>query len=410
MRPLTCIAVVVVLIGGTATALPGDLDDTFSGDGIATAFPAGSVATAVAVDPKGRIVVAGYTIEGGVDVVAARFRPGGGLDASFANAGRIRLDLGGQDFAFDLAVDDGGGIAIAGRRTTSSGERGFVVRLGPRGGLTRSFGGDGVAAISFGKTFQAANAVAFTPNDRIVVGGYSSNGTQSRSAFARLRVDGTYDRTFSGDGRATFEISPGAEQINDLLVTDDGRVIGAGYAEAGVQPRVSVVRVLPSGTLDRDFGRGDGAAEIDVGPGADVANAIARQPDGKLVLAGRSDDGWAVVRLGFAGRPDPTFAGDGTKVFAFSAAADEAHDLVPRGVRLVVVGRIRDDMGVLRLKTGGDPDRTFGDGDGRVLVDPFGGQDVARAVALQPSGRIVVGGEARKHGTPRIAVVRLRGS
>ncbi len=251
--------VAALVVALPAAAAPGDLDATFSGDGIATAFSNGSVATGVAVDPQGRIVVAGYTLDGGVDVAVARFRPDGTLDPAFGDGdGRVRLDLGGTDYAFDVAPVPGGGLALAGRRTTADTDLAFVLRLGGRGRTVASFGDDGLRTLDFAKRYQAANAIGVTSAGRLVIVGWTSNGSTSRSAMARLLPDGSFDPGFSRDGRATFNLSDAAEQLRDLAVLDDGRILAAGEAERGPQTRFALLRVRANGSLTRPSARGEG--------------------------------------------------------------------------------------------------------------------------------------------------------
>ena len=415
------VAVLVVLLAASAEAAPGDLDTSFGGDGLVGAFPKGSIATAVAVDPGGRIVVVGYTLDGHVDVAVARFLADGTPDPAFGGGdGRVRVDLGGADYAFDLALDAGGGMAIAGQRTTDDADVAFVVRLGHRGAPTSAFGGgDGIVTVDYGKRYQGASALAFTPKGRLVLGGFTSNGATSRSALARLMPDGRRDGSFSNDGLLTLGLSGGAEQVNDLLVLQDGWIVAAGYAEVGLQPRFSLMRVRGRGVLDATFGTTAGFTLTNLGPGADIGNALTLQPDGKLVLVGSAANGprddWGLARYGFRGRPDPTFDRDGILILPFTAAAEEATGVVPWGSRLVVAGRAHDattgdDLTIVRLKSGGGLDTTFG-GDGKVLVDGgTAGTDTAHAVALQSNGKIVVVGETWRHKAPRFVVTRLRSS
>jgi uncharacterized delta-60 repeat protein len=402
-----------------AAAAPGDLDPSFSKDGAVTTFPLGGIATSVAIDHRGRVVVAGYTLDGEVDVAVARFRSGGVLDPDFGGGdGRIRVDLGGADYGLDLVVLPDDGIAVTGVTTRPDRERPFILRLGRRGAPTSTFGGGGVVRVNFDRPSQSASAIGLSAKGRFVIGGYVSNGTTTRSALARVMPDGSLDKGFAGDGRVVLDLSDGSEAIHDLLVLDGGQVVVAGEADVGLQPRFLVARLLGNGALDRDFGLGKGVTLTDIADGADVALAIARQNDGKLVLAGRAAKGdrhdWAVARYGGRGRPDPTFGGDGALVLKMTSASEEATGVVAQGARIVVAGRAQHggslDLAVARLKSGGGLDRTFS-GDGVRYVDVSDGRtDAARAVALQPNGRIVAAGETWIGGSPRFAVVRLLAS
>lgn len=417
-RAHSLVATMLVLaVALPVRADPGDLDPAFGGDGLVGAFPNGSSGTAVAVDSRGRTVVAGYTLDGEVDVAIARFRRDGTFDPTFGADGRVRLDLGGQDYVFDLALAADDGIALAGRRTTRTEDVAVVVRLDPAGDPHTGFGGTGVVAVDYGKPFQAATAVAFTPTGRLVIGGYTSNGTTSRTAFARLTDAGALDASFHDDGRFVVNLSPGAEQAEDLLVLDSGRIVAAANADRGLLPRAVVVRVLGKGGLDPAFGKG-GVAVVDFAPGADAAFALARRTDGALLVAGTADDegrgSWAVARLRANGTLDGTFGTGGRVLLRFSpTAAEQAFAVSPSGDKVVLAGRIRtktggDDLGVVRLRASGMPDPAFGSGDGKVAIDVDGGSDWATGLDRTEDGRLVVGGTARRDTTFRLTVARLR--
>jgi uncharacterized delta-60 repeat protein len=421
MRRLTTIVLTagVILAAMPAAASPGDLDPSFSEDGVAVTFPEGGVATAVAVDHEGRIVVGGYTLGGGVDVAIARFLRDGTRDATFGGGdGRIRVDVRAADYGLDLVVLPDDGIAVTGVSTDAKGrgDRPFVVRVGARGAPSRAFGVDGVVVVDFDRPSQATNAISITPKGRFVVGGFASNGTSTRTAVARLLPDGRLDGGFADDGRVLLDLSDGSETVHDILVLDDGRIVLAGEADVGLQPRFLLARLLGTGALDTTFGVGAGVTRTDLAPGADVALTLTRQPDGMYVLAGRAANGdrndWGVARYGVRGRPDPTFAGDGSTLIRLTDAFEEATGVVPQGARLILVGRARAagglDLAVARLKSGGVLDPTFGGGDGLATVDVTGTTATGRAVALQTNGRIVVAGETWVGGTPRFLVARLR--
>ncbi|HEY7478019.1 MAG TPA: hypothetical protein VIB62_07260 [Actinomycetota bacterium] len=410
--PRTLVLVVtLILVGRPVSAAPGDPDPAFSANGTAVVFTQGSVGTAVVLDPRGRTTVAGYSVDDEVDVVVARFLPDGTLDPAFGGGdGRVRLDLGGADHVFDAALVPGAGIVLAGVRTTADADVAFVLRLGDRGRPLASFADDGLRTISFAKRYQVANAIAVTDTGRFVVGGWVSNGGTSRSAFARLLPDGSLDAAFSRDGRATVNLSEGAEQIRDLTVLDNGRILGAGSAEGGANDLFALVRLLPNGRLDPRFGAEEGFTLTNVGRGADSAAAIAVRSDGRIVLAGSSGGGWGVVRFLRGGGHDASFGASGEVTLGLGRGPEAAYDVVPVGVRLLVVGTLRGtgspDLAVVRLKDSGEPDGSFA-GDGVALLEVAGGPDTARAAALADGRRLVVGGDTWAHGRPRLLAARI---
>ncbi|MEO8422748.1 MAG: delta-60 repeat domain-containing protein [Actinomycetota bacterium] len=420
MRRTTVVAVTLVLAllaPGAAQADPGQPDTFFGHDGIQTAFPNGAVAYAVAIDHHDRIVVAGFTLAAHADIALARFTPGGRLDPTFGQGGKVVTDLGANDYAFDVAIQDDGGIVVVGERGTAASDRFVVQRYRPNGTLDPGFANAGTALTWFGRRFQSASAVAITPGGRIVVAGSTSNGTTSRSAVARYLSDGRLDRGFGDDGRVTTDVSRSGEQFTDLTVQPDGRIVAAGWAEGSLVPVFSAVRYTTNGRLDPSFG-GDGITRVDVAPGADRANAITRQDDGKFVLVGGVSAGgraeWGLIRLGPRGHLDPTFGKHGRLMTDFGPGFDEADAIaIQDNGRLLVAGRIRegneDDIGVLRLKPGGGHDRTFGAG-GRVLTDVAGGSAAARDLVIASNGKIVLTGEATVERIRRFVVARYLSS
>ena len=411
------VAATTALMACPAVALPGSPDTFFSEDGMQTAFPNGAVAYAVAIDHHGRIVLAGATLSDEPDIALARFTPGGALDPTFGQGGKVTTDLGGDEYAFDLAIQDDGGILVVGERRARSTDRMVVERYRPNGTLDPGFANDGTALTSFGRRFQSASAVAISAEGRIVVAGSTSNGITSRSALARYVADGRLDRDFGGDGRVTVDVSRSGERFSDVVVQPDGRIVAAGWAELALVPAFDAVRITVDGRLDETF-NDDGIARIDVESGADKAMALVLQGDGKVVLAGAVSaagrDEWGVIRLGPHGHLDPTFGELGRVVTDFGPGYDEADAvaLQPNG-KIVVSGRIRagahDDAGLLRLKIGGRHDRSFGAG-GRVLTDVAGGSDAARDVVIQSNGKIVIAGEASIDRIKRFLVARYLSS
>ena len=409
--PALFLAASLVLVALPARAAPALLDPTFGGDGIVTTFTDGAIATAVGIDGQRRIVVVGYTTGRNVDVAVARFKPDGSPDPSFGAHGHRRYDLGGDDFAFDAAVIPNGGVVIAGR-TSKANDKMFVLRLRPDGTRQPTFGDHGVKLIDFGKPQQSANTVALTAHGRIVVGGYTSSGVGARSALARLSPTGKIDRGFGGDGRVSFDIGSGAEQINDLRILKGGSIVAAGDAENGQNPRFSILKARSDGKLAKEFGTGDdGSSTFDVARGADVANALIIARNGDYLLAGYAGAGTdpAVLAVTPRGGVDASYGTHGRVVVRLAKAFEEAADIVREDAKALLVGRIRgthDDIGVIRLKAGGGLDTSFS-GNGILRIDVSGSTDAGADGVLQPNGKLVVAGQSWRGGTPRFALARV---
>src|SRR5690606_20028506 len=156
------------------------------------------------------------------------------------------------------------------------------------------------------------------------------------------------------------------------------------------------------GAIDRAFGQ-NGYATVDFQSDIDEANALVIQPDGKIVVVGsvsRPQMNFALVRLNADGSPDPSFGTAGlVEADQVPGKSDVAMAvaLQPDG-KLIVVGDAGNQWVVSRCNADGTPDSTFGTG-GRVLTDVIGALTMsARAVTLQSSGKILVGGAVNTTG------------
>ena len=181
----------------------------------------------------------------------------------------------------------------------------------------------------------------------------------------------------------------------------------------------AAVRYLAGGGLDPSFGGGGTVFTAFSDTFGSGANAVAPQPDGKLVLAGfarhpeRAHDGFAVVRYLQDGRLDPTFAGSGGVITAVDPQSGAGHNDIGRAVAVDPQGRILvagetggafKDLALVRYLADGSLDPAFGDGGG--VVTDLGGDDRAQALALQPDGKILVAGSGGRTSNEDFVLVR----
>ncbi|MCX5924770.1 MAG: hypothetical protein NT124_00525 [Candidatus Dependentiae bacterium] len=139
----------------------------------------GARANAVALQQDGKIVAVGTTTnatETGIAFVLARYNPNGTLDTTFGRAGvQVAPFNSNVSVATAVAIDDNGFIIVAGYTTpTGSSHQCFAVAaFNPDGSLSSEFGTNGLVVTSFGNN-QRANAysIAIDPfNRNIIVGG-----------------------------------------------------------------------------------------------------------------------------------------------------------------------------------------------------------------------------------------------
>jgi uncharacterized delta-60 repeat protein len=390
--PLSAIVMVVLLtaLSGPAHAAPGDLDPSFDGDGIRS-FGAmdGDGAWAVLVQPDGKLVLAGY---GGSNFAVARLNPDGSSDISFDGDGMAGADFGGFDFGYAAALQPDGKIVVAGHTDVNTDVA--VARFNPDGSLDASFdpgGTDGPGKKTFGYGgYDIANAALVQPNGKIVVAGTANNDF----LVTRLNPDGSYDTSFDGDGAAGADFG-GADFGNAVALQPDGKIVVAGQTGGD---DVAVARFNATGpagmTLDTTFS-GNGMRTFGYS-GFDSARAALVQPDGRIVVVGHGGPNRkvAVTRLSPDGSFDPGFGDGGTAWVDFGGVDVGNAVALQRDGKLVVAGERSgddNDFAIARLQPGGALDTTFS-GDGRTTVD-FGDADSASAVALQDDGRIVIAGD-----------------
>ncbi|MGH9041842.1 MAG: calcium-binding protein, partial [Acidimicrobiia bacterium] len=218
----------------------GNLDTGFGGEGhsvtnfsqVDTFAEARGVALQTGVH-EGKIVLAGGYQDGFDSHLALlRLNPDGTQDMSFGSGGEVKTVVGGNDLAYDVAIQPDNKIVVVG-----DSDRDFLVaRYSPDGVLDDTFGGgDGIvtAGVMVGG-FDRAHAVALQPDGRIVVVGYSdvAAGDIRDVSLMRFNPDGALDPTFGGgDGKATVNLhDTGAERLNDLAIQPDGKIVAAGEA------------------------------------------------------------------------------------------------------------------------------------------------------------------------------------
>jgi uncharacterized delta-60 repeat protein len=380
---------------------PGDLDASFGGDGWETT-DLGQVDRAqdVAIQADGKIVVAGWTqTPGSADFAVARYNADGTLDGSFGEAGKVTTSLSGRaDKAFAVAVQPDGAIVVAGFTWSDLQERRAfgLVRYASDGAVDTTFGTDGLVVTNLTPRVDRAAAVAIR-NERIVVAGTVYPGD---FAVARYKSDGSLDTSFSGDGIQTVDFDGARDIVRGLALQASGMIVVSGSSNR----RVAVARLTRDGRLDREFS-GDGRTTTDAGGGwAAGGGGLALQPDGKIVVSGTASgidfgEDFLLVRFNRDGELDPSFSEDGIQrvdvggCYGLDFGTDVA---IQADGGIVEVGSTGDPgsfslcLALARVQPDGGLDRRFGD-KGKVIA-PIATLDEAEAVALQADGRIVLVG------------------
>ena len=324
----------------------GSPDTSFDGDGmLTTAFGTGNDAgQALAIQQDGKIVVAGYAYNGSnYDFALARYNPDGSPDASFDTDGKLTTVIGaGTDIANALALQQDGKIVVAGYAVNGSSDDFAAARYNPDGSRDTNFDGDGRLTTAIGAGDDQARALAIQPDGRIIVAGQALVGSNNDFAVTRYNPDGSLDTSFDGDGRLTTPVQTGNDFAHALAVQQDGKIVVAGEAYSGSNYDFALTRYDRDGSLDASFNY-DGKLTTAIGTDSDVAHALAIQQDGKIVAAGTALIGtydFALVRYNPDGSLDTGFDDDGKLRTAIGTSTDEAQALaLQQDGKIVVAGK-----------------------------------------------------------------------
>ncbi len=343
-----------------AARLPdGSPDLSFGQDGFTTVdwSPGLDIWNGLAEQPDQKIITWG-TI--GQQPGLGRFLPDGKPDSTFGSAGRVLINAGPYgNFNTVLLLPDGKFLAAGypGQIQVQN----LLMRFLPNGDPDTSFGLNGVAPDLFPQGITTWNHLLRTSDGKILaIGLWDCCDTVVSGGFflARLFPDGTPDPEFGTQG---YYLSPGNPPSYTysykMALQSDGKIL-----LAGTTSHPTVIRLLPDGTPDPDFGS-NGVFEL---PTAGPLNSrfldILVQPDGRIIAAGWDQSGsgayngdpFIVARIDPNGVLDATFADNG--VFHYPAQAARALGLQPDG-SIVVAGSIpqgsnRNDLFLVRLITG----------------------------------------------------------
>jgi uncharacterized delta-60 repeat protein len=358
----------------TVSPLSGSLDTTFGKSGMVTTS-IGSVdgkAHALGIQSDGKIVAAGSSNNGSNDdFTLVRYNTNGNLDTSgtpgigFGTTGIVTTPIGsGNAVANALGIQSDGKIVAAGYSLLSGTENVFtLVRYNTNGSLDAGFGIGGIVTtpIGSGSVNDQADALGIQSDGKIVVTGYSYNGTKYNFALVRYNTNGSLDAGFGIGGIVTTSIGSGSiidDKAHALVIQSDGKIVVAGssYDNTSSKYNFALVRYNTDGSLDTSgtLGIGFGTTGIVttsigtviptiLGSGWDYAYALGIQSDKKILAAGSSNNGsnydFALVRYNTDGSLDTGF-GTGGKVTTPIGSSDDfalALGIQPNG-RIVAAG------------------------------------------------------------------------
>lgn len=388
-------------------AAPGDLDPAFgSGGKVQTLINTEDRVYAMELQPDGKIIVGGRTRIGAgrFDFALARYNADGTLDSTFGSGGMqiTALNASGapDDEIYGVAIQPDGKILAVGAAVTTGGALAFtgIVRYQTNGILDPTFGTNGIVLVRR----AVDRAIALQPDGKILCGGGFGEFVENNFQIMRLNPNGSTDAAFGAAGIVTIDFNGSGDGVWALALQPDGRIVAAGRSRVlGGDDNFAVARLNTDGSLDQTFGIG-GKAVADFANDTDLGFGVALQTDGKIIVSGRvlpqiNIFDFGLARFNSDGGIDTSFGDNGrvtTNFFngvdtAFAVKVQSNGKIVAAGAR----GGIETAFGIARYNPNGSLDASFGIG-GKVETF-FQGLDEARALQIQPDGKIIAAGTAR---------------
>jgi uncharacterized delta-60 repeat protein len=387
--------------------LAGDLDPSFGSAGALThSLGSGEDPSinGIAVQPDGKIVVAGGSVPGDHGLLIARYLPNGSPDQSFGDGGYVETQVGDWAFAEAVALESDGKLVVGGvsyQGDPSVLSEFTLARYNPDGSLDTSFGTEGITNTVIPEPsnptpwWSGPDALAVLPGGKILAAGGSAwqNGSLhppfvSLFALAQYTPAGSLDPTF-GDGGIVQTEFGGAEggRIGGIAVRPDRKIVvsdGFGFG-------MGLARYKPDGSLDHAFGVA-GRSMIKHKP---YGGGRLTLQHGKIVVAGytrgssTSNFVPVIARFTAGGHLDHTFGKRGfdkiPRLTGDDVVQGDPTDVVAQSDGKLLIAAADS---VVRLRRNGGLDKSFGQGG---IVSLAGGVATA-TLALQGGGKILVGG------------------
>jgi uncharacterized delta-60 repeat protein len=306
----------------------------------------------------------------------------GSLNKHFGNGGKVLIDMPlGSAPSFHAAAAPGGKILVLEKYDDQQ----LLMRFTARGTLDGTFGKGGTVDLSADDTFTA---IAAGPDGKVVLGAEDTAHATPHPAtltpapvtpppgtilpyvviaptqasdflVTRLRSDGTVDSAFGNGG--TVETDFGfRDSLAGVAVQRDGKILASGWwgtGGGGSPDHTAIARYDRNGKLDKSFGSGGKISEGDVSSGSIVFT----RKGGFLIGTPTAQGPLRLAQYTGRGRLDTHFGVGGEMAVAGSFNKGPLIDLQPNGnIVLAATAATGQSQDVIRLRAGGQVDRTFG--------------------------------------------------
>ena len=263
------------------------------------------------------------------------------------------------------------------------------------GTIDPTFGTDGVVTTAIHPNYNMAESTVVQSDGKILVAGSAGTPSTYQMAVARYNEDGSLDTSFGNNGTLRFPVGSVKSFVMDMAQQPDGKILLGGRTWDNESGDFAVVRLNEDGSFDDTFGT-NGIFRLET-PETEASEAMALLDDGTILMVGYSDDNLAVAKITADGVMDTTFGVNGWVVLPFDDSASYADDLAIQDDGKIVIagfalnGENRFQVAAARLNADGSVDNSFGT-DGKVIFNVGEWNDFGEGIAIQNDGKILIGG------------------
>ena len=322
----------------------GVLNLVFGAEGLVFT-PIGSTSNANAVQANGKIVLAGLSENNSTQFTVAQFTSSGALDTTFNGTGYVVTAIGDGSSANGVIFQTDNKVVVSGVTIVSGTPEFAVVRYNTNGSLDSSFGTGGIVTQLIGDSC-VGHELALQSNNAIVVAGYCEILGVQQFAAMRLNSNGSLDSTFGTNGLVTIPVGS-ASQALSVVVQADGKIVLAGTSDN----QFAVVRINSNGSLDNSFGT-NGIVTTQIGSN-DQINEIVIQANGELVAVGVSDSQFALALYTTSGSLDTGFGTNGIVVTPIGLTSEAYSAVIDADGNIIVAGNSEANFAVARYTSSG---------------------------------------------------------
>lgn len=270
-----------------------------------------------------------------------------------------------------------------------------MVAFAQSGSIDTTFGTDGAVTTAVHSNYNFVETTTVQLDGKILVAGNAGTPSTYHMAVARLTEDGTLDSSFGDEGTLRFNVGSVKSFVTDIVQQPDGKILLGGRTWNNVSGDFALVRLNEDGSFDSTFGD-NGVSRLST-PESEASEAIALLDDGKILMVGYRDDNFAIAKFNADGSLDTTFGDEGWKVVPFDGVTSYASDVaIQDDGKIVITGFALNNLNqfqvaAARLDADGIIDNSFGI-DGKVVFNVGEWNDFSKAIAIQSDGKILIGG------------------